>query len=67
MYGHIEEAKDLVEHMKILRDMQSQNLNNHSKTGLMRMINQRRSLLAYIKKTNKESYDSLIDKLGIRK
>ena len=40
---------------------------NHSRTGLMRMINQRRSLLAYIKKTNKESYDSLIDKLGIRK
>ena len=40
---------------------------NHSRTGLMRMINQRRSLLAYIKKTNKESYDSLIEKLGIRK
>ena len=40
---------------------------NHSRTGLMRLINQRRSLLAYLKKTNKVSYDSLIQKLGIRK
>ena len=30
---------------------------NHSRTGLMRLINQRRSLLAYLKKTNKDSYD----------
>ena len=34
---------------------QSHKKDNHSRTGLMRMINQRRSLLAYIKKTNKES------------
>ena len=40
---------------------------NHSRTGLMRLINQRRSLLAYLKKSNKDSYDKLIDKLGIRK
>ena len=40
---------------------------NHSRTGLMRLINQRRSLLAYLKKTNKNSYESLIQKLGIRK
>ena len=33
---------------------QSHKKDNHSRTGLMRMINQRRSLLAYIKKTNKE-------------
>ena len=46
---------------------QSHKKDNHSRTGLMRMINQRRSLLAYIKKTNKESYESLIEKLGIRK
>jgi len=31
------------------------------------LINQRRSLLAYLKKSNKDSYDKLIDKLGIRK
>jgi small subunit ribosomal protein S15 len=40
---------------------------NHSRTGLMRLINQRRSLLAYLKKSNKDSYESLIQKLGIRK
>ena len=38
MYGHIEETKDLVEHMKILRDIQSQNLNNHSKTGFTEFV-----------------------------
>ena len=46
---------------------QNHKKDNHSRTGLMRLINQRRSLLAYLKKTNKDSYDSLIQKLGIRK
>ena len=46
---------------------QTHKKDNHSRTGLMRLINQRRSLLAYLKKTNKDSYDSLIQKLGIRK
>ena len=46
---------------------QTHKKDNHSRTGLMRLINQRRSLLAYLKKTNKDSYDSLIHKLGIRK
>ena len=40
---------------------------NHSRTGLMRLINQRKTLLAYLKKTNTSSYDALIDKLGLRK
>ena len=46
---------------------QSHQKDNHSRTGLMRLINQRRSLLAYLKKSNKDSYEKLIDKLGIRK
>ena len=46
---------------------QSHNKDTHSKTGLMRLINQRRSLLAYLKRSKKESYDKLIDKLGLRK
>ena len=46
---------------------QSHKKDNHSRTGLMRLINQRRSLLAYLKKSNKASYEKLIDKLGIRK
>ena len=56
-----ERIANLTEHF------QSHKKDNHSRTGLMRMINQRRSLLSYIKKTNKESYESLIDKLGLRK
>ena len=47
--------------------LQSHNKDNHSKTGLMRLINQRRSLLAYLKRSKKESYNKLIDKLGLRK
>ena len=38
MYGHIEETKDLVEHMKILRDIQSQNMNDKSKTGFTEFV-----------------------------
>tara|TARA_B000000557_G_C20696827_1_gene409828 strand:- start:52 stop:321 length:270 start_codon:yes stop_codon:yes gene_type:complete len=46
---------------------QSHKKDNHSRTGLMRLINQRRSLLAYLKKSDKDAYEKLIDKLGIRK
>ena len=56
-----ERITNLTEHF------QTHKKDNHSKTGLMRLINQRRSLLAYLKKSNKDSYDKLIDKLGIRK
>ena len=56
-----ERISNLTEHF------QSHKKDNHSRTGLMRLINQRRSLLAYLKKNNKESYEKLIEKLGIRK
>ena len=46
---------------------QTHKKDNHSRTGLMRLINQRKTLLAYLKKTNTSSYDALIDKLGLRK
>jgi small subunit ribosomal protein S15 len=56
-----ERISNLTEHF------QSHKKDNHSRTGLMRLINQRRSLLAYLKRNNKDSYEKLIDKLGIRK
>ena len=56
-----ERISNLTEHF------QSHKKDNHSRIGLMRLINQRRSLLAYLKKSNKDSYEKLIDKLGIRK
>jgi|TARA_B110000858_G_scaffold10584_1_gene10934 small subunit ribosomal protein S15 len=46
---------------------QTHKKDNHSRTGLMRLINQRKTLLAYLKKTNTASYEALIDKLGLRK
>jgi small subunit ribosomal protein S15 len=46
---------------------QTHKKDNHSRTGLMRLINQRKTLLAYLKKTNIASYETLIDKLGLRK
>lgn len=35
--------------------------------GLMKLVGQRKSLLAYLQKTNLEGYRSLIEKLGLRK
>ena len=46
---------------------QTHKKDNHSRTELMRLINQRKTLLAYLKKTNVASYETLIDKLGLRK
>jgi len=40
---------------------------HHSKRGLLKMIGQRRGLLAYLKKTDIERYRSLIERLGLRK
>ena len=40
---------------------------NHSRRGLLMMVNKRRNLLAYLKKTDVERYNALIQKLGLRK
>ena len=40
---------------------------NHSRRGLLMLVNNRRSLLAYLKKINHERYLTLIGKLGLRK
>lgn len=39
----------------------------HSQRGLIQMVNQRRKLLAYLKKTNNDKYVKLINDLGLRK
>lgn len=39
----------------------------HSKYGLQRMINQRRKLLDYLKRTSRERYMKLIEALGLRR
>lgn len=40
---------------------------NHSRRGLLMMVNKRRKLLAYLKQKNVERYNTLIQKLGLRK
>ncbi len=39
----------------------------HSRRGLIRMVNNRRKLLIYIKRTGYSSYINLIQELGLRK
>ena len=40
---------------------------HHSRRGLLKMVGQRRGLLAYLKKSDIERYRTLIERLGLRK
>ena len=46
---------------------EAHNKDNHSRRGLLRMVNQRRKLLDYIKRKDIARYRSLIERLGLRK
>ena len=39
----------------------------HSRRGMLKMVGQRRSMLAYLQKKDVERYRALIAKLGLRK
>ena len=56
-----ERIANLTEHFK------THAKDNHSRRGLLMMVNKRRSLLAYLKKKDVERYNGLIQKLGLRK
>jgi len=51
----------LTEHFK------AHHKDNHSRRGLLMMVNKRRSLLDYLKKKDVARYNALIAKLGLRK
>ena len=51
----------LTEHFK------SHAKDNHSRRGLLMMVNKRRSLLDYLRREDHERYTGLIAKLGLRK
>ena len=53
--------KELTEHLK------EHPKDHHSRRGLLKMVGQRRGLLAYLQKKDLEGYRALIAKLGIRK
>ena len=56
-----ERIRNLTEHFK------THAKDNHSRRGLLMMVNKRRSLLDYLKRKDVQRYADLIAKLGLRK
>ena len=52
---------ELTEHLKVNKK------DHHSRRGLLKMVGQRRNLLAYLKKKDLDAYRTLIERLGLRK
>ena len=52
---------ELTEHFKTHKK------DNHSRRGLVRMVNSRRKLLDYLKGKDVERYSALISRLGLRR
>ncbi|RJQ51894.1 MAG: 30S ribosomal protein S15 [Nitrospiraceae bacterium] len=46
---------------------QTHKKDHHSRRGLLKLVGQRRRLLGYLKTTDKDRYDKLIKRLGLRK
>ena len=56
-----ERIANLTEHFK------THHKDNHSRRGLLMLVNKRRALLDYLKKKDAARYTALIAKLGLRK
>jgi len=56
-----ERIRNLTEHFK------THAKDNHSRRGLLMLVNKRRSLLDYLRTTDGQRYTDLIAKLGLRK
>ncbi|MEI2385616.1 30S ribosomal protein S15 [Breoghania sp. JC706] len=56
-----ERITNLTEHFK------THAKDNHSRRGLLKMVSQRRHLLDYVKRKDEERYQSLIQRLGLRR
>ncbi len=52
--------RDLTEHLKLHKK------DHHTRRGLLKLVGQRRRLLAYLKKSDIERYRAVIAQLGIR-
>ena len=53
--------QELTEHLK------ANPKDHHSRIGLLKMVGQRRGMLAYLKNKDIERYRALIERLGLRK
>jgi small subunit ribosomal protein S15 len=56
-----ENIAKLTEHLRVHKK------DHHSRRGLLKMVGQRRKLLAYLKKKDINRYSALIEKLGLRR
>jgi len=56
-----ERIRNLTEHFKTHKN------DNHSRRGLLKMVNRRRRLLDFVKRQDEARYGKLIQELGIRK
>jgi small subunit ribosomal protein S15 len=56
-----EKITKLSEHLKLHKK------DNHSRRGLLQMVNKRRRLLSYLKRKDEERYASLVEKLELSK
>ena len=56
-----ERITELTEHLK------KNPKDHHSRRGLLKMVGQRRNMLAYLKRKDIARYRSLIERLGLRK
>lgn len=52
---------------KLQTHFESNKKDHHSRRGLIRMVNQRRKLLDYLKNKNVKRYADLISSLGLRR
>lgn len=52
---------DLTEHLRIHKK------DHHSRRGLLKMVGQRRGMLNYLRKKDRERYYKLVDELGLRR
>jgi small subunit ribosomal protein S15 len=56
-----EKIVKLSDHLKLHKK------DNHSRRGLLQMVNKRRRLLSYLKRKDEERYNSLVEKLEMSK
>ena len=56
-----ERISNLTEHFKTHKK------DNHSRRGLLKLVSQRRRLLDYLKSRDQSRYQTLIEKLGLRR
>lgn len=56
-----ERISNLTDHFK------SHAKDNHSRRGLIKLVSQRRRLLDYVKEADQSRYESLIQRLGLRR